>query len=273
MIGRAIRRAQRCPRHCFSISPILSCYTITLYSKHEFVNGRGMKKITLLIIDDHPLFRQGVVDALSLEADMKVLGQASNGDEGLDLIRLLKPAVAVLDVNLPRVNGQQITRQITAEKLSTRVVLMTGYDDIEQAIHAAIAGSAAYCSKDIQPRALMGIIRDVADGKFVYGGHVMPQRELQTWISEQMEGSRRSYSEPGSPFHPLSEREMEVLECVVRGKSNKEIAALLGISHQTVKNHVTAILRKFGVEDRTQAVVYALKHGWVPLNADIKPEE
>jgi len=232
-----------------------------------------MKKITLLIIDDHPLFRQGVVDSLTLESDMKVLGQAANGDDGLSLIRSLKPAVAVLDVNLPGVNGQQITRQATQEKLPTRVVLMTGYDDIEQAIHAALAGAAAYCSKDIQPRSLMGIIRDVAEGKYVFGSHVMNQHELQAWVSEQMEGARRSYSEPGSPFHPLSEREMEVLECVVKGMSNKEIASLLGISHQTVKNHVTAILRKFGVEDRTQAVVYALKHGWVPLNADFKPEE
>ena len=78
------------------------------------------------------------------------------------------------------------------------------------------------------------------------------------------------FSEPGTPFHPLSKREMEVLSCVVRGMSNKEIALLLGISHQTVKNHVTAILRKFGVEDRTQAVVYALKRGWVQLNEDEK---
>ncbi|HET7145340.1 MAG TPA: response regulator transcription factor, partial [Anaerolineales bacterium] len=89
-----------------------------------------------------------------------------------------------------------------------------------------------------------------------------------------MEGARRSYSEPGTPFHPLSDREMEVLGCVVRGMSNKEIASVLGISHQTVKNHVTAILRKFGVEDRTQAVVYALKRGWVTLkDTDIRPQE
>jgi len=80
-------------------------------------------------------------------------------------------------------------------------------------------------------------------------------------------GDAHSYSEPGSPFHPLSEREMEVLECVVKGMSNKEIANMLGISHQTVKNHVTSILRKFSVEDRTQAVVYALKHGWVQLKS------
>ncbi len=224
-----------------------------------------MNKITLLVVDDHPLFRQGVTDAISLEPDMKVLGQASGGDQGLEMIRLLQPAIVLLDVNLPGMNGQQITHQVVQEKIPTRILLMTGYDDIEQALHAAMAGAAAYCSKDVEPKALLRIIRDVADGKFVFGGTVMNERELQVWMDQQIEGARQSYSEPGSPFHPLSEREMEVLECVVQGLSNKEIAGLLGISHQTVKNHVTSILRKFGVEDRTQAVVYALKHGWVQL--------
>lgn len=232
-----------------------------------------MSKITLLIVDDHPLFRQGVVDSLSLETDMRVLGQASSGDEALELIRSLKPQVAVMDVNLPGINGQQITHQVTQEKLPTRILLVTGYDDIEQAIHAVMAGAAAYCAKDIEPQSLIKIIREVAAGKFVFGSRVFTHRELEAWVDEQMEGARRSYSEPGSPFHPLSEREMEVMECVVRGMSNKEIAGLLGISHQTVKNHVTSILRKFGVEDRTQAVVYALKHGWVQLkNKRNEPE-
>ena len=224
-----------------------------------------MKKITLLIVDDHPLFRQGVVDALTLESDLKVVGQTASGSDALELIRSLKPAVAVLDVNLPGLNGQQITHQVTQEKIPTRILLVTGYDDVEQALHAALAGAAAYCSKNIEPQNLIQIIREVAEGKFIFGSRVLSSRELDDWVSEQMEGTRRSYSEPGSPFHPLSEREMEVLECVVKGMSNKEIAGLLGISHQTVKNHVTSILRKFSVEDRTQAVVYALKHGWVQL--------
>lgn len=224
-----------------------------------------MKQITLIVVDDHPLFRQGVVDALSLEPDMNVIAQAANGEEGLNLIRSLRPSVAVLDVNMPGLNGQQITHLVTQEKLPTRVFLMTGYDDVEQAIHAVLAGAAAYCSKDLQPQSLPRIIREVAEGKYVVGEKVFNRRDLEQWVEDQMEGARRSYSEPGSPFHPLSDREMEVLACVVRGMSNKEIASLLGISHQTVKNHVTAILRKFGVEDRTQAVVYALKRGWVTL--------
>jgi DNA-binding NarL/FixJ family response regulator len=233
-----------------------------------------MKEITLLVADDHPLFRQGVVDALSLEKDFQVLAQASNGEEAITQIRSLKPMVAVLDINMPEMNGQQVTHQVTSNHLPTRVVLLTGYDDIEQAIHAVLAGAAGYCAKEIEPDVLARTIRAVAEGKYAIAGNVFNRRELDAWIDEQMEGARRSYSEPGSPFHPLSDREMEVLSCVVRGMSNKEIATLLGISHQTVKNHVTSILRKFSVEDRTQAVVYALKRGWVKLqDTAIKSQE
>jgi DNA-binding NarL/FixJ family response regulator len=142
---------------------------------------------------------------------------------------------------------------------------MTGYDDTEQAMHAALAGAHGYCSKDIEVQNLARLIREVAGGKFVYANKVFTRRELDMWVEENTESTRRSYSEPGSPHRPLSDREMEVLDCVVRGMSNKEIASILNISHQTVKNHVTAILRKFGVEDRTQAVVFALKRGWVTL--------
>jgi len=233
-----------------------------------------MNEITLLVADDHPLFRQGVVDALSLEKDFTVIAQASNGDEAIEQIRAHKPMVAVLDVNMPGKNGQQVTHQVVSDQLSTRVVLLTGYDDIEQAIHAVLAGAAGYCAKEIEPEVLARTIRAVAEGKFAIAGNIFTRRELDAWIDEQMEGARRSYSEPGAPFHPLSDREMEVLSCVVRGMSNKEIANLLGISHQTVKNHVTSILRKFSVEDRTQAVVYALQRGWVKLqDTAIKSQE
>ena len=229
-----------------------------------------MEKIKLVVVDDHPLFRQGVVDALSLEPDMTVIGQASSGEEALEMIRSLSPDIAVLDVNLPGMNGQQVTHRIVQAKLKTRILLLTGYDDLEQALHAALAGAAAYCAKEIGPKRLIESIREIYQGKYVVAEQVFSREELDAWINSQMKEtkSNRPYSEPGMPFHPLSKREMEVLSCVVRGMSNKEIALLLGISHQTVKNHVTAILRKFGVEDRTQAVVYALKRGWVQLHDD-----
>jgi two-component system response regulator DegU len=225
-----------------------------------------MNEITVVVIDDHPMFRQGVIDALSVDPGIRVIGQSSHGELGLQMLLSLKPQVGVVDVNLPGINGQQITHEVTNERIHTRIILMTAYDDGEQMLHAAIAGAAAYCSKDIQPDHLSDLVLHVASGKYVMGGQVMEQKEFESWLQRQLDSARRSYSEPGNPFHPLSDREMEVLSLVVDGNSNKEIAAQLGISHQTVKNHITSILRKFGVEDRTQAVVYALKRGWVKLN-------
>lgn len=224
-----------------------------------------MGKISIVVVDDHPLFRQGVVDAFSLEPDLEVIGQADSGAIGLEMIRNKKPNVAVVDVNLPELNGQQIARQVVSEKLPTRIVLLTAYDDTEQIIHAMRAGSAAYTAKDVSPEKLVEIIRAVAGGKYVVSENIMDTRGLNNWVEEQTEAAVRPYSDPGEPFHPLSGREMEVLECVTLGMSNKEIASTLGISHQTVKNHVTAILRKLGVDDRTQAAVYALRRGWVRL--------
>ena len=224
-----------------------------------------MEETTIVVVDDHPLFRQGVINTLSLEPGFKIIGQASNGADALTMIRSLHPNVAVVDINLPGMNGQQITHQVVQDKLSTRVVLLTAYDDQEQVIHAAWAGAAAYCAKEIDPARLVQIIKEVVKGKFVIEDRIFNKKEFERWLNDEMEKARHIYSEPGSPFHPLSEREVEVLTCVVKGMSNKEIASTLGISHQTVKNHVTSILRKFGVEDRTQAVVYALKRGWVKL--------
>lgn len=225
-----------------------------------------MSKINVVVVEDHPIFRQGLIDSFSLEKDLHVIGQAAEGHEGLTLIKKLMPDVAVLDVNLPNINGQQLTRQLKGDKkVSTRVVLLTAYDDSSQVIHAMAAGAAAYCVKDIDPAKLVEIVRAVANGNFVVGEQVMDQGALQRWLGERSEVSGRAYSDPGDPFEPLSSREMEVLECVTRGMSNKEIATHLDISHQTVKNHVTAVLRKLNVEDRTQAAVYALRRGWVRL--------
>jgi len=224
-----------------------------------------MGKTRIVIVDDHPLFRQGVADSLSLEDDFDIVGQAESGESAMEIIRELKPDVTVLDVNLPGMNGQQITRLIVAEKINTRVILLTAYDDTEQVIHSMRAGAYAYCSKDIKPEFLVEIIRSVNDGKYFIQRREFEKIALDEWLVEQTENTARPYSDPGEPFHPLSSREMEVLECVTLGMSNKEIASNLGISHQTVKNHVTAVLRKLNVEDRTQAAVYALRRGWVRL--------
>jgi DNA-binding NarL/FixJ family response regulator len=224
-----------------------------------------MNKITVVVVDDHPLFRQGVVDSFSLEPDLLVAGQAANGEDAPALVRTLKPQIAVLDVNLPGLNGQQVMRQVVAEKLPTRVILLTAYDDQEQVVHAMRGGAAAYCSKDVQPENLIKTIRQVAEGQFIIDEQALTAKDLERWLEAHTEGTARLYGDLGEAYYPLSAREMEVLTFVTKGMSNKEIANILGISHQTVKNHVTSILRKLGVEDRTQAAIYALRRGWVRL--------
>jgi DNA-binding NarL/FixJ family response regulator len=225
-----------------------------------------METIGLVIVDDHPLFREGVRNVINAEPDLKVLAEGLTGDQAIELVRQYKPRVALIDVNLPGMNGIQVTRQIVAERLSSTVVLLTAYDDVEQIFHAFRAGAAAYCSKDIQAGKLMDVIRQVSRGFFVVHDQVYDAAGLEDWLSHGVEAQRRPHLEgEQEAFAPLSPREMEILQFVTRGLSNKEIAAKLGISHQTVKNHMTAILHKLDVEDRTQAAVYALRHGWVRL--------
>lgn len=228
--------------------------------------SRKVDEITIVVIDDHPLFREGVINTLSLEDDFSVIGEADDGKKGLKLIRELRPQIAILDINLPGMNGLRMAQQITREKLGARIIFVTAYDDDEQKIHALNSGAEAYCSKDIQPEKLVDIIHFVKDGGYYINDQQLDHQEVQKWLVAQTSDAKREYGDPGEPYQPLSAREMEVLKHIVEGRSNKEIALALGISPQTVKNHVTSILRKLGVDDRTQAALYALRRGWVRLH-------
>ncbi len=225
-----------------------------------------MDKIGVIIVDDHPLFREGVRNVINGEPDLQVIGESISGEDALPLLKELRPDVALVDVNLPGINGIQVTRQVGTERLPIAVVLLTAYDDVEQVLHGFRAGASAYCSKDIQAGKLVDVIRQVARGFFVVGDQVYDKNGIGEWLEKGVESVRRPHLDGEvEAFSPLSPREMEILQYVTRGMSNKEIAGRLGISHQTVKNHMTAILHKLDVEDRTQAAVYALRHGWVRL--------
>ena len=224
-----------------------------------------MDKITVIIVDDHPIFRQGVADSFTLEPDIEVIAQAESGEEGLQLIHSLQPRVAILDINLPGMNGQQITRQIIAEKLSTRVILLTAYAETGQKIQGMQQGAAAFCTKDIQPDLLASVVRLVAQGKYWIDNRQFEANDIRKILDKGLAEELLETFEVGRVTEPLSTREMEILTCITRGMSNKEIATKLGISHQTVKNHVTAILHKLGVNDRTQATILAIQYGWVRL--------
>lgn len=224
------------------------------------------QKISLVIIDDHPLFRQGVGDILSLEDDFVILGYSSNGPDGLKLILSTNPDVAIVDVNLPGMNGQALATRVALAKVKTRLILLTAYDDNLQRLYAMRLGVSAYCTKDVQPEQLLEIIRGVYRGYYYVSGQKLTASELQRWLNAEDGEEIVDLPVENEMIETLSPREMEVLTYLTQGYSNKEIAQSLGISHQTVKNHVTAVMRKIGVGDRTQAALYALKRGWVQLH-------
>lgn len=228
---------------------------------------RTPRKISVLIVDDHPLFREGLQQALSLEDDIAVVGQIEDGEKALRAARDLQPDVVLLDISLPSMNGLQVARQLKAERNSVAVVLLTGYHDAGQVLHAMRAGASAYCAKGVMPDELVKVIRDVANGLFIVGEERMDERKLESWIQTNIQAMSGPYIvDAEEHFIPLSPREMEILEFVTHGLSNKEIAIKLQISQQTVKNHMTAILKKLNVEDRTQAAVTALRLGWVRMH-------
>ncbi len=230
-----------------------------------------MSFINVLIVDDHPVFRQGLRDVLDSDQQIRVVGEAATGEEAIELVDELAPDVVLMDVNLPDLNGLQVTRRLKRARSALKVVVVTGYDDVEQAFHAVRAGAHAYCPKDVTPDKLRNAILSVHGGRYVVHDKEMSEEEILGWIEETVGKATPSImTSTEDSFIPLSPREMEILEYVTRGKSNKEIALALGISHQTVKNHMTAILRKLQVDDRTQAAVYALSRGWVRVDSDFR---
>lgn len=227
-----------------------------------------MSDINLLIVDDHPVFRQGLRDVLETDPHLHVIAEAADGEVAIELTNEIDPDVILMDINLPTMNGLQVTRKIKARKPDTKVLVITGYDDAEQVFHALRAGASAYCPKDITPELLLKTIYDINDGRYVVDGKTMSHNEVVRWVEQKIGKLGGPMAvEPDEAFIPLSPRETEILEYVTHGLSNKEIAYKLRISHQTVKNHMTAILRKLRVEDRTQAAVYALSRGWVRLES------
>lgn len=230
-----------------------------------------MTQTSVVIVDDHPVFRQGLRDVLETDPGLQVVGEAANGEVAFQMAEDVMPNVMLIDINLPDTNGLQVTRQIRGKHPEIKVIVVTGYDDAEQAFHAIRAGASAYCAKDITPETLIQTIYAVQQDRYVVGERRMTHDEVVMWVEEKIGRiSGGLIADAEDSFVPLSPREMEILEHVTHGQSNKEIAYSLGISHQTVKNHMTAILRKLQVEDRTQAAVYALSRGWVRLDKPLR---
>jgi DNA-binding NarL/FixJ family response regulator len=237
------------------------------------------RTVDLLIVDDHPLFRQGVQYALAAEGDINIVGEAASAEDALEWLSRVsasqEPNVVLADVNLPGMNGLELTRQLRRQYPGIGVVVLSVHENDAQAFHAIKAGAAAYRSKEITPKDLAEVLRRVGHGEYVINEMVLEDPKVASHLLVQfrdmdMPQELTTIPEADMLFPPPSDREIEVLERIAAGGSNKEIADELGISTQTVKNHISSILRKLSLSDRTQAVLYALRRGWIEPPDSIK---
>ena len=227
-----------------------------------------MNRIQVMIVDDHPLFRRGVRWSLESESDMLVVGEAGDGQTAVQQADLLVPDVVLIDINMPIMSGLEVTRILKRRHPQTGVIVLTMHEDDEQLFHAIRVGAAAYITKDVDAIQVIKLIRRVARGEYLINENVLSRPFVAARVLDQFRELSQMDQATDGVFSPLTPREVEILDCVAQGNSNKEIARILSISDQTVKNHITSILRKLAVNDRTQAVIYALRHGWIKLDEE-----
>lgn len=228
-----------------------------------------MKRLRVLLVDDHPLFRQGVRHALDGIQDIQIVGEAADGQTAIQMADTLAPDVMLCDINLPGLNGLEATRVIRRRNPHVAVVVLTVHEDDEQLFGAIKVGAAAFSTKDVGQDKLVDMVRRVGRGEYIINENVITKPFVASRVLKQFRDMAATDQEGESLFAPLTSREIEILDCIARGMSNKEIARNLTISDQTVKNHITSILRKLMVNDRTQAVIYALRRGWIKMSDEV----
>jgi len=222
--------------------------------------------IRVVLVDDHPLVRQGIYSILATASDMTVVGEADHGQAAIALTDRLSPDVALIDIHLPGMNGLDVARVIRHRSPRTKIVILSAYIDDDYLIQAVHIGAAAFALKDIPPDTLIGVIRDVACGKHPITEMVLTRPSVVTHMVRQIrDHATEADTNSRNPLTQLSTREVEILDCLARGLSNKEIAYCLCVSVQTVKNHISSLLTKLGARDRTMAVLIAIQRGWVKI--------
>jgi DNA-binding NarL/FixJ family response regulator len=223
-----------------------------------------MSRIGVLIVDDHPLFRRGLRLSLEGERDLLVVAEVADGPGAIQAADQFAPDVVLLDISLPTTSGFDVARAIKRRHPRAAIVILTMHEDDGHLFAAIRSGADAFAPKTIESDELVRLIRYVTSAEH---DAATPTFATARLLEEVRSGTRRGALKDDD-YSPLSPREIEILGFVSQGMSNKEIASLLHISDQTVKNNITSILRKLQVNDRTQAVIYALRHGWIDLDSE-----
>jgi len=213
------------------------------------------KTIRVLVVDDHPVVREGLRRLISTEQDIEVVGEAANGEEALEQAKALRPDVVLLDLMMPHKDGIVTTAELKKVLPDTHVLVLTSYFEDQWLFPAIKAGAIGYLLKDTAPVELVAAIRRAAAG----------EASLHPAIAQKLLHELSQPAEPWLAGEPLTERETEVLNLVARGMSNQEIAERLVLSERTARSHVSSILRKLHLASRTQAALYAVRKGLVKL--------
>ncbi|WP_404332976.1 response regulator [Mesobacillus maritimus] len=207
--------------------------------------------ISVLIADDHHVVRRGLAFFLRTQQDIVIIGEAENGQEAVNLAKSLKPDVILMDLVMPEMDGIEATKHIKVAHPDIKVIILTSFSDQDHVIPALEAGASGYQLKDIQPDDLVNCIKKVMDGE----SQLHPKATSQLLANLSTKGNQGK-----NRVEELTKRELEVLQEIARGKSNKEIASSLFITEKTVKTHVSNLLAKLELADRTQAALYAVKN-------------
>ncbi|WP_129709532.1 response regulator [Priestia megaterium] len=209
-------------------------------------------KIKILIADDHHVVRKGLVFFLQTQPDLEIVGEASNGEEALKLATFLEPHIVLMDLSMPILDGIEATKELKKQAPHIQVMILTSFSDQDHVIPALEAGASGYQLKESDPDELVAAIRKLMNG----------ENQLHPKVTTHLLTRLTKSSEKKVNFiDHLTKREKDVLKEIAKGKSNKEIGASLHITEKTVKTHVSNILSKLGVQDRTQAALYAVQHG------------
>jgi NarL family two-component system response regulator LiaR len=222
-----------------------------------FPDERTESKINVLIVDDHQVVRQGLRTFLELQPDILVVGEAGDGQAAVEMARQLQPDVVLMDLMMPYLDGIAATRQVKSLGSNIEVIVLTSFTEDEKVFPAIQAGASSYLLKDVSPEELVEAIRAAHRGESRL--HPNIARKLMEQVVQQAGPARHSLPEE------LTGRELDVVRLVAQGRSNHEIAQALVISEKTVKTHVSNILGKLQLEDRTQLAIYAIKHGLVDV--------
>jgi DNA-binding NarL/FixJ family response regulator len=226
------------------------------------------EQIRVLIVDDHALFRVGMRNILEQEEDIEIIGEADDTRSALDAALATNPDVILMDLSLPSPGGIETTQRVKRELPASAIVVLSVDEDEDALFESIRAGAAAFVVKDIGPEDLVMIIRRVAGGEFLINDKVFSKPAVASRVLKEFR-ELAVYGQEATPiFAPLSPREVEILDNIAQGMTNKQVAYALSISEQTVKNHMSSILRKLAVNDRTQAVVYAMRQGWIRMPED-----